>query len=317
MKWVKKGKIFDPTNFKLVNGCFEFAQSPQALVFDDYVRVYFSTRQKEVNTGKYLSHIAYVDFDENFQIINLSQKEVIPLGKLGCFDEHGIFPINILRDGDRIMAYTCGWSRRVSVPVETSIGLAFSTDLGVSFKKYGDGPILSSSPKEPVLVGDAFVKRFDDLFHMWYIYGTGWAPAQGSEPPARVYKIAHATSFDGISWLKEEGIPIIQDVLDTNECQALPTVEKIGDTYHMYFCFRQPTDFRNNTNRGYRLGYAHSKDLIKWERNDRLGGISLSEQGWDAEMMCYPHMFKFMDHIYLMYNGNQFGRFGFGLAVLE
>ncbi len=36
--------IFDPTQHRLPNGCVQFAQSPQALVFDDFVRVYFSTR---------------------------------------------------------------------------------------------------------------------------------------------------------------------------------------------------------------------------------------------------------------------------------
>ncbi len=30
------------------------------------------------------------------KIINVSQHTVIPLGNLGCYDEHGIFPLNIL-----------------------------------------------------------------------------------------------------------------------------------------------------------------------------------------------------------------------------
>ena len=68
MKWKKLGKIFDPTEHKLINNCVEFAQSPQALVFDSYVRIYFSTREKD-KTGKYLSHIAFVDFDKKFEKI--------------------------------------------------------------------------------------------------------------------------------------------------------------------------------------------------------------------------------------------------------
>jgi hypothetical protein len=34
-------------------------------------------------------------------------------------------------------------------------------------------------------------------------------------------------------------------------------------------------------------------------------------------MQCYPHLFPCKDRIYLLYNGNQFGKHGFGLAVLE
>ena len=64
MKWKKLGKIFDPTHHKLPNDCVQFAQSPQALVFDDFVRIYFSTRSVDKTNGKYLSHIAFVDMQK-------------------------------------------------------------------------------------------------------------------------------------------------------------------------------------------------------------------------------------------------------------
>ena len=174
MRWEKLGKIFDPTEHRLANGCREYAQSPQALVFDDFVRIYFSTRKKDPGNGKFLSHIAFVDLDKTFRhILQVSSDTVIELGKLGCFDEHGIFPMNVLRQGSQVYAYTCGWNRRVSVSVDTSIGFAVSTDNGLTFRKLGDGPILTSSLHEPFLVGDPFVKRIENQFHMWYIYGTG------------------------------------------------------------------------------------------------------------------------------------------------
>ena len=114
MKWKKLGRVFDPTKFELPNNCFEFAQSPQTLDFDNFVRIYFSTREKE-KTGKYLSHIAFVDMDKNFEnVINISTNTVIELGELGCYDEHGIFPFNIIRDDGKILGYIGGWNRRVS-----------------------------------------------------------------------------------------------------------------------------------------------------------------------------------------------------------
>ena len=39
--------------------------------------------------------------------------------------------------------------------------------------------------------------------------------------------------------------------------------------------------------------------------------------GWDSEMQCYPHVFWCGDTAFLLYNGNAFGRGGFGGAVLE
>jgi hypothetical protein len=316
MKWRKLGKIFDPTNHKLPNNCIEFAQSPQTLVFDDFVRIYFSTRARD-QVGKYLSHISFVDFDKKFKtILNISSGTVIPLGKLGCFDEHGIFPLNIFREEDRVLGYICGWSRRVSVPVETSIGLAISNDNGLTFNGIGEGPIMSASLNEPFLVGDPFVGKYGGSYHMWYIYGVRWLNHSNENPPDRVYKIGHAESSDGLSWIRTGG-QLIDDKLNPNECQALPTVIDYGNKYHMLFCYRQAIGFRKNRDSAYRIGYAFSSDLINWMRDDNNVGIDVSTNDWDSDMMCYPHVFHCDGNIYMLYNGNEFGRFGFGLAALE
>jgi predicted GH43/DUF377 family glycosyl hydrolase len=316
MKWRKLGKIFDPKEFVLANNCKEFAQSPQTLIFDDFVRIYFSTRAKDSKSGKFLSHISFVDMDKSFKkVINISNNTIIALGALGCFDEHGIFPMNVVKDGKKVLAYTCGWSRKVSVSVETSIGFAISEDNGLTYNKIGNGPIVTSSLNEPFLVGDAFVCLIDHKYHMWYIYGDRWIE-NSIEEPARVYKIAHAISNDGISWVKE-GRKIISDKLNPDECQALPTVLYFDNKYNMFFCYREAIGFRKAKERGYRIGYAYSHDLVHWIRDDENAGIDVSEDEWDSDMQCYPHVFKCDDNVYMLYNGNEFGRYGFGLAVLE
>ncbi len=315
MKWKKLGKIFDPTNYKLPKGCIEFAQSPQALVFDDYVRIYFSTRRKSEN-GKYLSYIQFIDMDKNFkEVINISNNTVIELGELGCFDEHGIFPMNVIRVKDKIFGYTSGWTRRVSVSADSGIGLVISSDDGRTFERIGNGPVLAASLHEPFLVADPFVSIFEDTFHMWYIYGTHWKVSPEGNAPDRIYKIGHATSQDGITWVKE-GSQIITDKY-IDECQALPTVIRIKNKLHMFFCYRQSFDFRTNKDKGYRIGYAYSEDMINWVRDDSKAGIDVTEGSWDSDMLCYPHVFKCNDSVYMLYNGNEFGRYGFGLARLE
>lgn len=318
MKWKKLGKLFDPTKHKLPNDCTEFAQSPQALVFDDFVRIYFSTRAIDKSNGKSLSHIAFVDMRKNLrEVIRLSEKPVIPLGDLGCFDEHGIFPMNVIRYNDFVYGYTCGWSRRVSVSVETAIGLAISHDDGLTFQRIGNGPVLAASKHEPCLVGDGFAKIIHGVFHMWYIFGSGWKKFSTDAPPDRIYKISHASSSDGINWVKEEARQIIPDRLGADESQALPTVIKINSRYHMFFCYRQSFDFRNNRDRGYRIGHAWSEDLVNWTREDNNPFLDVTPDDWDSDMLCYPHVFECDGGIYLLYNGNEFGRYGFGLAVLE
>lgn len=318
MNWKKLGKIFDPTQHILPNNCVQFAQSPQALVFDDFVRIYFSTRSLDKSAGKYLSHIAFVDMQKNLRdVIRVSDKTVIPLGELGCFDEHGIFPMSVMRYGNVIYGYTCGWNRRVSVSVDTAIGLAISRDNGLTFQRIGNGPVLAASLHEPCLVGDGFVKVIGDVFHMWYIFGIGWKKFSMDTAPDRTYKIGHAVSSDGINWVKEEARQIIADRLVADESQALPTVIGINGRYHMFFCYRQSSDFRKNKDRGYRIGHAYSDDLANWVRADEHPHLDITNGGWDSEMLCYPHVFECDGKTYLLYNGNEFGRYGFGLAVLE
>jgi len=315
MKWQKLGQIFEFDKSPFKDIFISHSQSPQAVVFDDFVRIYFSTRKSDKN-GKFISHIQFVDMSKDFEtILKTSEHEVIPMGDLGCFDEHGIFPINPIQVGEKIYAYTSGWTRRKAVSVDTGIGLAISEDNGFTFKKYGDGPILTASLFEPFLVVDGFVKIFNDIFHMWYIYGTDWKVFEEGHEADRTYVIGHATSFDGINWTKE-GRQIVESSQNT-ECQALPTVIKIKNRYHMYFCFRNSYDFRKNSKNAYRLGYAYSDDLINWTRDDSKAGIDVSESGWDSEMMCYPNIFEIDNEIYLLYNGNEFGKYGFGVAKLE
>lgn len=318
MQWKKLGKIFDPTRHKLPNECMQFAQAPQSLVFDDFVRIYFSTRAVDQNNGKYLSHIAFVDLQKNLRdVIRVSDKPVIPPGELGCFDEHGIFPMSVMRHGDSVYGYTCGWNRRVSVSVDTAIGLTISHDDGLTFQRIGNGPVLAASLHEPCLVGDGFVKVIGNIFHMWYIFGTGWKKPSSNAAPDRTYKIGHAASSDGINWVKEEARQIIADRLGPDECQALPTVIGIDGRFHMFFCYRQSFDFRTNKDRGYRIGHAHSDDLVTWARDDDNPHLEVTPGDWDSDMLCYPHVFDCDGSVYLLYNGNEFGRYGFGLAVLE
>jgi hypothetical protein len=84
----------------------------------------------------------------------------------------------------------------------------------------------------------------------------------------------------------------------------------------MFFCYRYSSHYRGKA-KGYRIGYAVSNDLLKWTRDDARAGIDVSPEGWDSEMISYPHVFELDGAIYMAYLGNQVGREGFGLARLE
>jgi hypothetical protein len=269
MQWEKKGQIFSFSQSPFSKRFYSHAQSPQALVLNDFIRVYFSTRNLD-SSGKFLSIVQYVDYLPDFsESIGYSEHEVLPLGKSGCFDEHGIFPFNPFMDKNDIYGYTSGWTRRISVDVDSGIGIVKSVDQGKTFSRLGDGPVLTASLNEPFLVIDGFVRIFNQTYYMFYIFGVKWSLS--TPTPERVYKISYATSENGIDW-KKSGDIIIPDRIGENECQALPTVIEYQGVYHMVFCYREMLDFRTSSSKGYRLGYAYSDDLAHWQRADeRLG----------------------------------------------
>jgi beta-xylosidase len=124
-----------------------------------------------------------------------------------------------------------------------------------------------------------------------------------------------ATSSDGIRWTKLN-TDLIDSRVEADEAQASPDVFYANGKYHMFFCYRYSAHFRGREH-GYRIGYASSTDLTSWVRDDSKAGIDVSESGWDSEMISYPHVFELDGKTYMAYLGNEVGRHGFGLAVLD
>ena len=77
--------------------------------------------------------------------------------------------------------------------------------------------------------------------------------------------------------------------------------------YRMWYSYR---------GQNYRIGYAESKDGLRWVRKDKEVGIDLSKDGWDSEMIEYAYVFQHGKHKIMLYNGNGYGLTGIGYAVL-
>lgn len=316
-KWNKLGKVFDPATVTDREWLHEYAQAPATLIFDDFVRVYFSCRPERDENGQFVSYSAFLDLDRNnlFNIVNIAQKPILELGKRGCFDEFGTYPVSVIRmDNDELWAYYAGWTRCKSVPFNTSIGLAKSTDGGETFKRLGDGPILAYTPDEPFTLSGPKVRKFNDTYYLFYVAGDKWVVVNGR--PEISHKIRLATSRDGLTWVKHN-TDLIPDRWGPNESQASPDVFFANGKYHMFFCGWVPASFRETKSR--KIGYASSTDLINWTRDDSKAGIDISEDedAFDNEMVAYPHVFALDGKTYMLYLGNQVGRHGFGLAELE
>lgn len=314
--WKKLGRIYDPNEHQNVDWRQGYAQSPSVLIFDDFIRVYFSCRPNPDANGQYVSYTAYIDLERKdlFKILRIAKEPVFKLGEKGCFDEFGTYPTSVIRKDADVWAYYAGWTRCESVPFNVAIGAGISINNGETFEKIGNGgPILSYSVNEPFILSGPKIRYFNDQYYLFYIAGRNWIPNNGKPEP--VYKIRLAISKDGLKWEKADK-DLIEPRIEMNEAQASPDVFYCNNKYHMFFCYRYGLEYRGKQN-GYRIGYASSDDLINWVRDDFKAGIDVSEEGWDSEMISYPHVFELDGKIYMMYLGNGVGREGFGLAELE
>ncbi len=313
MKWIKRGHIFKP------DGSFDWstshAQIPRAIVLEDRIRIFYATRYFDENKLP-LSQTSFIDVDKNdlTKVLSLHEEPSLELGKEGNFAEHGIHPTMLIQDQEEVTFFYQGWQRTKPYPYTTKIGIAKSKDNGVSFVREGEEPILTTSEENPYFVNGVFVYQSDDANHLWYSSGTQWIEDEGRFES--VYKIKHGTSNSLTGWELDTGFCIEEK--EENECQNSAVVIELNGSYHMWFCYRPGLNFRNS-NRGYRIGYAASDDLIHWKRDDAKSGIDVSENplDWDHEMVCYPFVFKVDNRVLMLYCGNYFGKSGFGYAELE
>jgi hypothetical protein len=231
-------------------------------------------------------------------------------GKIGTFDDNGITMTSIVTVNDVKYLYYCGWNKKVSVPYALSIGLSIVKNNGTVYEKMFEGPIMDRSKYNPIAVSAPFVIINEGIFKMWYISFTSWKVYNGRTEP--IFVIKYATSDNGFDWNTSPKICI--DSGFDGESFARPWVIKDKDIYKMWFSTRGPVGYREKDGQHYMVDYAESSDGENWERKPDKFNLITSESGWDSEMTAYASVIKKNNTYYMLYNGNNFGKTGFGFA---
>ncbi len=294
--WTRRGRIFEPP------GGVPFVESHAALpVVDelpDGYRVYFSGRDR-ANRAR----IAYFDLDRDVErVVSVSKEPVLDLGSLGAFDDSGVTASCLASHGGRKFLFYTGWSLGVTVPFYLFIGVAVSDDDGRTFRRVSRAPLLPRSSTDPFLTASPWVLIEQGRWRMWYVSGSKWLREGATQ--RHYYDIRYAESADGTVWRTAER-PCVTYASPGEHAFSRPCVLREGARYRMWYAFRGDR---------YRLGYAESADGLVWRREDHRAGLDPAPSGWDSEMLCYPCVFMHRGRRLLLYNGNDYGRTGIGLA---
>jgi predicted GH43/DUF377 family glycosyl hydrolase len=144
---------------------------------------------------------------------------------------------------------------------------------------------------------------------MYYLSCIGWEKMEGRT--MHRYHIKWATSKDLVNWERNNNIAI--DFKYPNEYAiSVPRVIENDGKFRMWYSYRG-----GPYSEKYRIGYAESDDGYNWVRKDELVGLDVTGNAWDSDMVCYPCVFSHNDYLMMLYNGNDYGRTGIGLAIME
>jgi hypothetical protein len=309
MSWSRRGLIYAPAGRLGRDWAHSHAQCPTPTrVSSATLRIYFGTRDTANRTRP-----TFIDVDpaRPERILYEHDRPVLDLGELGCFDDAGVMPSCLVDVAGEKFLYYVGWNTSTTVPYRTSIGVAVSGDGGLTFRRLFAGPIMDRTPREPHFCSTPFVIREGSGWRMWYLSCTGWRRVGDRAEPQ--YEIKTARSDDGIDWRRVGDVAIA--AAGPEEALARPWVLRGGDGWRMWFCHRSLNGYRTDPQQSYRIGCAESTDGLVWRRQpDRL---ETAAGDWDSEMTAYPAAYEHDGRVHLVYNGNGFGRSGFGYAVQQ
>lgn len=298
-KWKKLGQIFEVNNNNPY--LLTHAANPLAIHLKDNIyRIFYSGRDA---TNK--SSVGYVDIDIIARkVLDYPKEPIMTFGDLQSFYSHGISIGNCYEANDSHYILFMGWQYPKGAHWRGDIGRLCLTNQQ-QLVANPQAPFLEIDQEDTISLSYPYVVFHDGIYKMWYGSTLTWDAGNGE----MIHVIKYATSEDSIRWQKH-GVAI---PYETGIAQAFskPSVI-IDDTgYHMWF------SYRNGSGTKYRIGYAFSGDGIQWQRKETASGIDVSENGWDNEMICYPYVFDHNNQRYMLYNGNSYGKAGFGLAILE
>lgn len=308
MEIIKLGLIYS------VNGKNGFdishCHKPTPIIIDEHtVRVYFGARDENNKT-----RITFVDLDSKnpSKLKYIHKKPILDLGKTGTFDDSGVNVCSVIKKDNEIWMYYIGVNTSTTVHMRNSIGVAISKDNGVTFSRLYEGPVLDRTKTEPYYVGACDVIQDGEQWICYYTCGKHWATINNKHEIN--YQIQRASSNNGVDWLRDNKIVITPE--NEYEVCARPSVWKENNIYHMLYSKRSMAEFREDPRMNYRAGYATSLDGINWSRCDEKLDLNPSESGWDSDAIAYPCFLSLNGKKYIFYNGNGFGKTGFGIAEL-
>jgi hypothetical protein len=301
MRWRRAGLILERS--RLPAWAATSALQPTPLVDDRRVRVYAGFRDAE---GR--SRVGYADLDPDdpTRVLAVSQVPALDLGAPGCFDRDGVVPCAAVSRGGEIWLYYAGYLRGEGAQRFTVFGgLAISRDGGETFVRDSEEAVMGPTHEARLFRVAHSVLPTATGWRVWY--GAGGEFRTGETKTLPVYDIRYCDSPDGRSFPGSGTVCITPHGSEHRVGRPFVVADKSG--YRMFYG-------AGSESVPYELRYAESADGDNWrDCSDQLG-LERTPGEWDGAMMAYPALIEVDGAQWLLYNGDDYGREGFGGAQL-
>jgi hypothetical protein len=300
-EWQKLGLLYCPSEENRHPKLATHAANPLPLhIIGDTYRIFYCGRDDSNR-----SSVGAVDIDiVQRKIIKEHPEPVFKHGPPESFYADGVSIGNCYSSGGRTYMTFMGWQSQHQGHWRGDIGRVEVGDLTImpDTQKF----LLGSSEEDPVSLAYPWIApRLQGGFEMWYPSVVTWEAGNGE----MLAVIKHATSTDGETWSRHG--EVIPYALGIAQAFSRPSVfHAEDDSLHMWF------SYRSGTGQSYRIGHAIRSVDGQWELALNSFAMDVSSEGWDSDMVEYPFVFEHKGKIYMLYNGNGYGKTGFGLAVL-
>uniref|UniRef100_UPI004047D578 hypothetical protein n=1 Tax=Polynucleobacter sp. TaxID=2029855 RepID=UPI004047D578 len=301
--WKKLGQLYVPKVSGQHPKLISHAANPLPVhMTGDVYRIFFSGRDDQNR-----SSVGAVDVDiVQRKVITEYHSPFFEHGPVGSFYSDGVSIGNCYEVNSIRYMLFMGWQNPPCGHWRGDIGRLIVTS-EFTLKLEGEDLFIGSNSTDPISLSYPWVReRQSGGFDMWYGSTLKWDAGNGE----MLHVIKHASSDDGSHWSRT-GLAVPYK-LGIAQAFSRPTIVINGSGhFDMWF------SYRNGAGENYRIGYALSKDGINWTLDLKAAGIDVSPSGWDSEMIEYPFVFSHNGAQYMLYNGNGYGKTGFGLARLE
>tara|TARA_Y100000591_G_C21780449_1_gene670720 strand:- start:63 stop:995 length:933 start_codon:yes stop_codon:yes gene_type:complete len=299
--WDKLGLIYSLDNSTKNKYLLTHTSNPTALqIGPGLFRVFFSGRDAQNR-----SSVSAFDLDMNkYKVINDFKKPLLKFNQNSNFFPDGISCSSIYEVKNTQYLTFMGWINKKN---EHWRGLIGRVQLGSDFEIQEDSSeiLLNLNEIDKVSLSYPYIISEEGLYKMYYGSTIDWDYKNGE----MLHVINYAESNDGHNFNpKGLAFPYIEGVA---QAFSRPTILVRGYEKHAWF------SYRGGNGDKYKIGYAFSKEKNNWNLNLSKNTIFTSNEGWDCEMIEYPFVFEYNKEIFMLYNGNQYGKTGIGLAVMK